>query len=411
MGGITVGSYPGMWSNGINSYDVSYDFMALLGANRIAEAEQVVGFWKRILPILRERAATVDLPGVACPAPMSPWGESPPKSRESLLEERHFITANIALHVWQLYRYTGRLSVLRDYWDCIVQPLEFLLGACVDEFPDHAEIIRSSGPNGKERINGKVVYQPNPIRTLLATIEAVRGAIQGARLLERAPDPQWTRLLPKLEQGIEANRFDGIVRTNRTPDAPPRADASYVGLFHCLTDQRTLNAEIEHATGPEGYMRWPDHGYLAIPWSHTNVSATYSRLGLPGAAAMLEMAARFTTTLHGIPEAVRPDGVFHKTWYPTVHGGFVHAMNLLLLCPRDDALHLFSAVPEDWGDVEFRSLRVPPGLLVAAARSGGRVTAEVTNDSEQQQRADVRAPGWEETLSLKPGETVKLPRR
>lgn len=111
------------------------------------------------------------------------------------------------------------------------------------------------------------------LRTLLATIEAVRAIREAARLLGKRPDPRWERLLPKLERGIQANRFQGVIRANRTPKAPPRVDAAYLGLFNCLTDEKTLTAEIEHATGPEGYMRWPDHGYRAIPWSHLNVSA------------------------------------------------------------------------------------------------------------------------------------------
>jgi len=412
MGGITVGAYPGMWSNGINSYDVSYSLMALLGANRMEEAERVVRFWRQVLPVLRQRAEKTDLPGIACPAPMSPWGASIPRSREEILEERHFITANITLHVWQLYRYSGRLAVLKNYWDCLVEPVEFLLGACVEEFPDHAEIIRSSGPNGKERIDGKVVYHPNPIRTLLATIEAVRAVCEAARLLGKKPDPRWERLLTKLERGIAANKFGGVVRANRTPKAPPRADAAYVGLFNCLTDEKTLSAELDHFTGPEGLMRWPDHGYRAIPWSHLNVSAALSRLGLPGAARTLEIAARFTTTLHGFPEAVRPDGVYSKTWYPTVHGGFVHATNLLLVRPRGDSVELFAGLPAEWPDAAFRSLRAPVGLLISASRSGGRITAEITNDSDHRQSIRVRAcgsEGWEETISLNPDEKVALP--
>ncbi len=412
MGGITVGAYPGMWSNGINSYDVSYSLLALLGSNRMKEAERIVRFWKRILPILRQRAKDADLPGVACGAPLSPWGESAPRSREQILEERHFITANIALHVWQLYRYSGRLEVLKDYWDCLVDPVEFLLGACVNEYPDHAEIIRSSGPNGKERIDGKVVYHPNPIRTLLATIQAVRAVRKAARLLDRKPDPGWERLLPKLERGITANRFGGLIRASRTPLAPPRADAAYVGLFNCPADKKTLFAEIEHAAGPEGLMRWPDHGYRVIPWSHLNVSAALSRLGLQGAARELELAARFRTSLHGLPEAVRPDGVYSKTWYPTVHSAFVHATNLLLVCPRGGWIELFAGLPADWGDAQFRSLRVPVGLVVSASRTGGRVSAEITNDSDQPQSVRVRASGpeaWEETASVNPGETVALP--
>lgn len=412
LGGITVGGYPGMWTNAVNSYDVSYSLMALLGANRMVEAERVVQFWQRNLPNFTKRARDAGLPGAACPAPLSSSGETEGGSCEEILEQRHFITANIALHVWQLYLYSGRLAVLKDHWDCLVKPVEFLLGACVEEFEDHAEIIRSSGPNGKERIDGKVVYYPNPIRTLLATIEAVRAVCAAADLLGREIDPRWRRLLPKLERGIEVNRFDGIVHANRTPKSSVRADASYVGLFDCLTDEKTLLAEIDESTGPEGFMRWSNHGYRAIPWIHTNVSAAFSRLGMAGAARMVEIAAKFTTTLCGLPEAVRPDGVYCKTWYPTVHGGFVHAVNLLLARRHDDVVELLAGVPAAWGDVCFRSHRVPVGLLVSASRTGEKTTAEVTNDSDRPQCFRVRAsgtPSWEEAVSLAPGDTVSLP--
>jgi len=412
LGGITVGGYPGMWRNDVNSYDVSYSLMALLGANRMAEAERVVRFWQRILPNLAKRVRAAGLPGVACPAPLSSSGETEWEAREEILEQRHFITANIVLHVWQLYRYSGRLAVLRDYWDCLEKPLGFLLGACVEEFEDHAEIIRSSGPNGKERIDGKVVYYPNPIRTLLATIEAVRAVCAAADLLGREVDPGWRRLLPKLERGISVNRFDGLVHANRTPKSSVRADASYVGLFDCLTDEKTLLAEIHESTGPDGFMRWSDHGYRAIPWIHTNVSAAFSRLGMTEAAHMVDMAAMFTTTLFGLPEAVRPDGIYCKTWYPTVHGGFVHAVNLLLACRRDDVVELFAGVPAAWGDVCFSSHRVPVGLLVSASRIEGKVAAEVTNDGDRPQSLRVRAsgtPSWDEDVSLAPSDTVSLP--
>ena len=84
MGGITVGGYPGMWDNGIDSYDVSYSLLALLGANRMREAELIVQFWQRILPALRERASEAHLPGIACTGALSPWGENPKKSREQV---------------------------------------------------------------------------------------------------------------------------------------------------------------------------------------------------------------------------------------------------------------------------------------------------------------------------------------
>ena len=412
MGGITVGGYPGMWTNGINSFDLSFSLMALLGANRTTEAELIVQFWHRVLPILRQRAREAGLPGVACGEGVSPWGDSPKRSREQILEEKHFITANITLHVWQLYKYTGRLEILKKYWDCLVEPVEFLLGACVKEYANHAEIIRSSGPDGKERINGKLVYYPNPTRTLLATIEAVRAVIEASELLGRKPNPRWKDLLRKLERGIKANRFDGVVRAYRDPQAVPWADSAYVGLFNVLTDEKTLTAETESYMSPEGLLRWPDQGERVIPWLHLDLSAAMSRRGLPGAARMLETASRFTTTLDAFPEGVRPDGDYHRTWYVTVHGAFIHAANLLLLCRRGDVVDLFAGLPMEWGDASFQSLRVPLGLVVSGSRTGQKITAEVTNDSPLPQRVRFRASGpeaWEKIISLEPGKKISLP--
>lgn len=412
MGGITVGGYPGMWTNGINSFDISYSLMALLGANRIREAELIVQFWDRILPNLRKRAREAGLPGIACDQSISPWGESPRKSRNQILEEKHFITANITLHVLQLFKYTGQLGILKKHWDCLVEPVKFLLGACVREYPDHAEIIRSSGPDGKERVNGKLVYYPNPTRTLLATIEAVRAVIETSELLGRKTDARWKDLLGKLERGINANRFNCVVRAYRDPQAPPWADSAYVGLFNVPTDEKTLTAETEYYMSPEGLLRWPDQGERVIPWLHLDLSAAMSRRGLPGAARMLETASRYKTNLEAFPEGVRPDGIYTKTWYPTVHGAFVLAVNLLLLCRRDDAVDLFGGVPMDWGDARFRSLRIPPGLVVSASRTRQRVTAEVINNSHSPLRARFRSSGskpWEKTISLEPGEKIALP--
>lgn len=415
MGGITVGGYPGMWWNDVDSYDVSYDLLALLGANRMREAELTVQFWQRIMPTLAQRASDANLPGVTCPGVLSPWGESGKKTRDQILEEGHFRTANIALHVWQLYQYCGRLTVLEKYWDCLVKPVEFLLGACVREYADYAEIIRSSGTDGKQRKNGKVVYPENPTITLVATIAAVRAVSEAAELLGRKPDPRWKLLLPKLEHGLNANRFGGVLREYRDPEAPPDGDTAlcYLSLFNdCPTDEKTLSAGTKYYTGPEGLLRWPDQGERVIPWMHLRLSAALSRLGLPDAARMLEIGSQFTTTLNALPEGVCPDGAYTHPWYPTVHAAFVHALNLLMLCRRGDVVELFAGLPTEWGDASFESLRVPVGLVVSASRTRQMITAEATNDSELVQIVRFRASGqktWEKIVSLEPCEKVALP--
>lgn len=414
LGGITVGSYPGMWKNTVYPTDMSFGMLGLLGANRMQEAELGVRFWHRTLPHLAKRLRDAGLPhGVSCPPDMSLSGEVSPLPREKILEQKHVETAHISLQTWQLYQYSGRLSVLKDYWDCLVQPLEFLLGSCVEEFDDHAEIIRSSGPNGKERVDGKVVYYPNPTYSLLTTIEALRHACEAADLLGRKIDPRWRLLLPKLERGIEVNRFDGLIREARSPNASATGCASQLGLFEVRLDKKTLLAQIERASSREGFLTWTNHGYRAVPWTMCDASAALSRMGMEGAARYVEMATMFTTTLNGFPEAIRPDGVYVKTWYPTVHGDFVHAVNLLLVRRRQDVVEIFAGVPDAWGPASFDSLRVPLGLVVSASRTAKGVAAKVTNDSDRPQQFKVRACGaaaWEESVALAPGGTVSLPR-
>jgi hypothetical protein len=144
-----------------------------------------------------------------------------------------------------------------------------------------------------------------------------------------------------------------------------------------------------------------------------DASATLSRLGMEGSARYVEMAARCTTTLNAFPEAIRPDGVYVKTWYPTVHDDFVHAVNLLLLRRRSDVVELFPGVPADWGDASFDSLRAPVGLVVSASRTAKGIVARVLNDGDRRQQFKVRAcnaPAWEEAVVLEPGQSVSLPR-
>jgi hypothetical protein len=414
LGGINLGGYPDMWNNGVCPSDMSFSMLALMGANRLEEAERGVRFWKRSLPHLTKLVREAGLPhGVAAPWDLSVSGEGTPVSREQILEMKHLETAQISLQTWQLYQYSGRLSVLKEYWDCLVQPLEFLLGHCVEEFDDHAEIIRSSGPNGKERVDGKVVYYPNPTFSLLTTIEALRGACEAANLLGREIPPRWRQILPKLERGIERNRFEGVIREARHPRANITEAGSQVGLFDARLDKETVLANTRRKSSREGFPTWTNHGYRAVPWVMCDSSAAFSRLGIEGAGHYVELATLFTTTLNGFPEAIRPDGVYVKTWYPTVHGDFVHAVHLLLVRRRQDVVELFAGVPDDWGPVSFQSLRAPVGLVVSASRKDKQITAKVVNDSDRRQQFKLAARGdgaWEESVALEPGEAVSLPR-
>ena len=113
----------------------------------------------------------------------------------------------------------------------------------------------------------------------------------------------------------------------------------------------------------------------------------------------------------------------HEHWsYGTTYTGWFRpdtrtrpargVLNLLLLRGRDDSIELFAGLPPAWGDASFRSLRAPVGLLVTAARTRGKISAELTNDSDRPHSPHRRACGpepWEETVSLKPNEKITFP--
>ncbi|HBC89673.1 MAG TPA: hypothetical protein DCZ94_22265 [Lentisphaeria bacterium] len=396
-GSISVGGYPLMWFSGIQSFDYSFGVMAFLSANRITEAEKMIEFWKNKLPALKKFAKSAGFPGAYYPTEITvngkaihPLPENPDERRETIIRSKFFLTAMIALQTWQLYLHTGRKDLLKKYWPCIMEPLKFILAAGVREFKDHAEIISSSGPNGKERKNGKVLLYPNPLRSLLTTIATLEAAIKGSEILGLKTDPSWSRLLQKLRNGYDLNRFKGLIHLAKNPKMGISADGYCIGMFDCIGDKRTLLYDISHLTGKHGFMRWPDHGYPVVPWLHFNYSAALSKMDMPGAATLLDKAVPFTTSLFAFPEGVRPDGVFWKNWYPSVHGSFVHAFNLLLLRSKDCMIEIFPEYPLKWGDAEFRNLRTAPGLLVSASRRNSSVRAELKNDSDRKLDLQVR---------------------
>lgn len=394
----TVGNYPLMWSSDVQSFDASFCLMALLGSGRLEAAGALVRGWREALPHLRATADSAGFPGACfmrntdCRGRCTVALPEDRKARRALIrDDKLFLTANLPIHVWMLYQYTGQRRILEEGWELMVETMAFFAAVAIREYPDHAEIVRSSGPNGKERRAGKSVHFPNPIRTLVAGVKALEAVAGAADVLQRPIPDAWRRLLPKLRAGMEVNRFGGFIRKARTPERGPGTDPYYHGLFDCLLDRRTARKEFQVDRTAEGLMRWSDHGYRVVPWLHFNWSAALSRMGDPRAASVLSDGAHFTTTLNALPEGVRPDGVFWKTGYPTCHASFVHALNLLLVRREGHTVRLFPGWPREWGDVAIHGLALPGGLRVdAVLRLGGGSWAEVRNDGDTPQRIRLR---------------------
>lgn len=416
-GGIPAGAYPLMWHSDINTFDMAFSLMAFLTANRITEARNVLKFWRHALPAMHELAQSIGAEGACIMSSVTQHGESvlplsddPTQRRQQVLDAKHFLTAHAPIHVWQTYLHSGDVNILRENWDVMSDTITFLLKHVVIEKRDMAMIIRSSGPNGKERVNGKSVHHLNPTRTLIAVIEALKSIMQAADVLGIAHAPSWDRLLPKLIKGIEHNRHDGIIGRNAAMPSP-HADPCMSGLFYAPVDRVTFRSAMKRHRNSDGFQHWEDHGYRDVPWLDLHVASTLLRLHQTDSAIKhIEHAATRTTSLAAFPEGVRPDGVYWKTWYATVHGAFTHAINILLARHDKQHVYIMHGVPVSWGDVQFKHLRVPTGLLISASRLGKKHAVQIKNDHSRSQTFTVRIGGEnghgyaQRILTVLPGE-------
>ena len=186
-------------------------------------------------------------------------------------------------------------------------------------------------------------------------------------------------------------------------------------LFNAPVDRKTFRAAMKRHRSSHGNQHWEDHGYSYVPWLDLHTAATLLRLNQTDEAIVhLQRAAQCTTTLGAFPEGIRPDGVYWKTWYATVHGAFTHAMNILLARRDDKHVYVMHGVPKHWGDIAYKNLRVPIGLVINASRVGQHHQIKIKNEHKASQHfwlwvgGDQKQPLAKEQIALEPHQQIHL---
>ena len=101
----------------------------------------------------------------------------------------------------------------------------------------------------------------------------------------------------------------------------------------------------------------------------------------------------YNSALGAFPEKIRIDGYPIAYWYSAVHALFVFAMNCFLLNEAGGKINIFHNLPKEWQDVEFKKLRLPPGVLVSAKLARGKlVSVEMKNDTKTLIETTVSVP-------------------
>lgn len=164
----------------------------------------------------------------------------------------------------------------------------------------------------------------------------------------------------------------------------------------------------------------------ALKASGTSMWCGYSFAWLGSMAARAKDGATAAGALHTFAEAFVLRNSFHAngdqsgkgfsnfTYRPfTLEGNFAAAAGLqeMLLQSHTGIVEVFPAIPEDWQDVAFDSLRAQGGFLVSARRVDGKVVL-IEIEATTAGVCQVRSPwnGEVQQLSMQPGEKrVLLP--
>ncbi len=395
---ISIGNYPVLWSGGVtNTWDLFFPHKALLGSNRVKEAESLICGYKKIFSRARNYAKEFDTEGAYFPWFMNYEGKSlnfvHPMEKPEI---EKFNNGCLVMQVWDQYLYTGDKRVLERYWDLIKETTDFLISSVVSEKKSIAEIKKGEGAD-------ESISRENDTSHLLTTIKAIESLIEASKILNKDIDSSYKRIFEKLKMGLKQNYkgkillpYKGAKRINagvfthylfNLPEGIPK-EGIEKALKECRGKLGLTNP------GPEQNLIWP--------WTENRTSIVLAYLKDKRAFKHLYNATKYTSSLGAFPEKIRPDWFPINYWYVTCHGSYVLALNSMLVHSKGDIIRILPGVPDSWKDVEFENLRVPPGILVSLKiRRDSIKSLILNNDTEREIKVYLEIPSKYQKFSLK----------
>lgn len=389
-GAATVGMYPALWGGGgLFGYDCYYLQQALLRTNHPEESGKLIGFWKQCGKHARAFARKIDMPGLFYPAcNFSPLGEDYGSNLKSLLREKRLENCVIALEILRHYEYTGNVTDLADNWTVVRGCIDFILAESLIETSDEAMIKEVSGVSESLAV-------PNDTLTAVVLIKALECVAVAATVLEKKLPERYAIVLQKLRSGLAGNYCEGVLMSSRNAKEPGCIPLSAT-VFSTpeAIGLRSIEAALQQTETPWGLCGgFPTEKYKDWPWFHFRAAIALAYLDHPDAASYVLSGTRCNSALGAFPEKIRIDGYAVGYWYSSPHALFAFAITTLLANDAGGTINLFPLIPATWNDVEFRDLRLPPGLLISAKLKQGKVTeAVIKNDTGKAVETRVRIP-------------------
>ena len=395
---ISIGNYPILWAGGVtNTWDLIFLYKALLGSNRVKEAESLISGYKKVLPRARDYAKKLKVKGAYFPWFMNYEGKSlcfvHPMEKPEI---EKFNNGCLVMEVWEQYLYTGDKRVLERYWDLIKETTDFLISSVVAEKKNIAEIKEGEGAD--ESISRK-----NDTSHLLTTIKAINALIEAGKILNKDIDSSYKRIFEKLKIGLKQNYKGKILLPYK---GAKRINA---GLFtHYLFNlpegipKEGVEKALKECRGKLGLTNPGTYQNLIWSWMENKASIVLAHLKDKRAFKHLYNGTKYTSSLGAFPEKIRPDGFPINYWFLTCHGSYVWALNSMLAHSKGDRIRVIPGVPNSWKDLEFENLRVPPGILISLRiRRDSIKTLILTNDTKKQMKFYLEIPSKYQKFSLK----------
>jgi hypothetical protein len=385
-----VGMYPALWGGGgVFGYDCYYLQQALLRTNHAEESRKLIGFWKRCGKHARAFAREIKMPGLFYPAcNFSPLGDDYGGRLKSLLKEKRLENCVIALEILRHYEFTGNVADLADNWTIVRGCIDFMLAESLVETDEEAMIKEVSGVSESLAV-------PNDTLTAVVLIKALELVANAATALKKKLPERYGVVLRKLRVGLAGNYRDGVLMSSRNSMEPGCIPLSST-VFRApeAIELRSVNAALRQTKTPWGLCGgFPTERYRDWPWFHFRAAIALAYLDHPKAASYVLSGTKCNSALGAFPEKVRIDGYAIGYWYSSPHALFAFAITTLLVNDAGGILNVFPLIPAAWKNVEFRDLRLPPGLLVSATMKQGKVKEVVIrNDTGKAVETRVRIP-------------------
>ncbi|MCD6221340.1 hypothetical protein J7K25_04200 [bacterium] len=364
---ISIGNYPILWGGGVvASQDLMFVHKALLSSNRIKESECLILGYKKTSEMAKNYAQKIGSRGFYFPWFMNYEGKSlnfiSPEKSPGI---QKFNNACIVMEIWDQFLYTGDKTILKKFWDLIKNVVDFLCDEVIEK--KTGEIKEMEGID-------ESILRKNDTAHLLTSIKALEILIEVSKILNKKISSEYQRVLRKLRFSLKKNYSKGILLEYRGAKRITTNTFYFYFIEPKVISKEAVKEILKRCEGKLGLTNPGPYQNLIWPWAEFKASYVLSHFSERKKAFFhLLRGAQYTSCLGGFPEKIRPDGFSIGYWFITCHATYVLALTSILACFQDNVLKILPSIPSSWENLEFKNLRIPPGILVSLKLQNKRI--------------------------------------